>query len=239
MMNRRTALKTGAVGVAAMATALRPSPILAQPQTPDGPFKLAPLPYPFDALEPHIDAQTMEIHHDRHHAAYVRGLNQAVSQAPRLAGRSLEDLLSGLDQLPDQVRNAVRNHGGGHHNHTLFWSMLNARGGGKPKGELASALDTQFGGFDGFQDQLTKAAMGRFGSGWAWLTLDRNRKLMIESTANQDSPLSEGRTPLLGIDVWEHAYYLKYQNRRADYVTAFFKIIDWEFVQKQYQTALA
>ncbi|MCL4179323.1 MAG: superoxide dismutase [Verrucomicrobia bacterium] len=239
MMNRRQALKTGAIGLVAMAAPFSASTLQAQNQPPTGPFKLAPLPYPLDALEPHIDAKTMEIHHGRHHAAYVNGLNQAVSQIPGLAQRSLEQLLSELNQVPDQVRTAVRNHGGGHHNHTLFWSMLSRNGGGKPKGELASALDTHFGSFDGFQDLLTKAALGRFGSGWAWLTLDRSRKLTVESTPNQDSPLSEGRTPLLGIDVWEHAYYLKYQNRRADYVTAFFKIVNWEFVQERYRTALA
>jgi superoxide dismutase, Fe-Mn family len=238
MMNRRSALRTGALGVAAIATALRPNPVLAQTQPAGGPFTLPPLPYPFDALEPHIDARTMEIHHDRHHAAYVSGLNQAVGKSPALAGRSIEDLLSGLTELPEAVRTAVRNHGGGHHNHSLFWNMLSPRGS-KPTGELASALDSQFGSFDGFQDQLTKAATGRFGSGWAWLTLDRSRKLMVESTANQDSPLAEGRTPLLGVDVWEHAYYLKYQNRRADYVAAVLKIIHWDFVHELYRAAMA
>jgi Fe-Mn family superoxide dismutase len=239
MMNRRQALKTGALGFAAAAVSLPGSTLIAQNQNADGPFKLPPLPYPVDALEPHIDAKTMEIHHDRHHAAYVRGLNQAVGQNATWAKRPIEELLAKLDQVPDQIRTAVRNHGGGHHNHTLFWSMLSGRGGGKPTGQLASALDTHFGSFDGFQDQFTKAAVGRFGSGWAWLTVDQGRKLLVESTPNQDSPLSEGRSPLLGLDVWEHAYYLKYQNRRADYIAAFFNIINWEFVQERYRSALA
>jgi superoxide dismutase, Fe-Mn family len=239
MMNRRSALKTGAWGVAAMATALRGDSVQAQTQASGGPFTLPPLPYAFDALEPHIDAKTMEIHHGRHHAAYVNGLNQAMAKTPALAGKSIEELLSGLAQVPESVRTAIRNHGGGHHNHSLFWKLLSPRGGAKPQGELASALDSQFGSLDGFQDQITKAAMGRFGSGWAWLTLDRNGKLMVESTANQDSALSEGRTPLLGIDVWEHAYYLKYQYRRADYVAAVLKIIDWDFVQERYRAAQA
>ncbi len=238
-MNRREALKNGVLGVAAVAAVLRPGLVLAQSQTPDGPFTLPPLPYPADSLEPHIDAQTMQIHHDRHHAGYVRGLNQAVASTPGLAGRSIENLLAGLNQLPEQVRSAIRNSGGGHYNHTLFWNMLSPRGGGQPTGELASALDTHFGSFDAFQDQLTKAAMGRFGSGWAWLTIGPNHKLVIESTPNQDSTLSGGRTPLLGIDVWEHAYYLKYQNRRADYISAFFKIIHWDYVQERYRSALA
>jgi Fe-Mn family superoxide dismutase len=237
MMNRRQALKTGALGFAA-AVSFPTSTLVAQSQNAEGPFKLPPLPYPADALEPHIDAKTMEIHHDRHHAAYVRGLNQALAAQPAWAKRSVEELLASLDQVPDQIRTAVRNHGGGHHNHTLFWSML-SRNGGKPRGTLASALDTAFGSFDAFQDQFTKAALGRFGSGWAWLTVGQDRKLAVESTANQDSPLSQGRSPLLGLDVWEHAYYLKYQNRRADYVAAFFNIINWDFVQERYQSAPA
>ena len=242
MMNRRTALKTGALGVASIATVLQSNPLISQTQAAqaaNGTFTLPSLPYPADALEPHIDARTMEIHHGKHHAAYVNGLNQAVVKTPSLAGRSIEELLTGLNQVPEAVRTAIRNHGGGHHNHTLFWQMLSPRVGGKPTGELASALDSEFGSLDGFQEQLTKAATSRFGSGWAWLTLDRNGKLLVESTPNQDSPLSDGRTPLLGIDVWEHAYYLKYQNRRADYVAAALKLINWDFVQEQFRAAKA
>lgn len=230
-ISRRHALKQTAM--AAAATLAIP---LAQGAEAPAPFKLPPLAYATDALEPHIDAQTMQIHHDRHHAAYVAGLNKAVASAPSLAGKSVEQLLAGLPQVPEEVRGAVRNHGGGHANHTLFWRLLK-KNGGKPSGELLKAIDKSFGNATSCQEKLTDAALKQFGSGWAWLSVDAAGQLKVESTANQDSPLSSGRTPLLGIDVWEHAYYLKYQNRRADYVTAIFNVIDWDVVAENYLAA--
>lgn len=202
------------------------------------PFSLPPLPYPYDALEPHIDAKTMQIHHTGHHAAYVRNLNAAVSKHPELARKAVEELLADLNALPADVRTAIRNNGGGHANHTLFWQIMSPKGGGQPRGELAKAIENAFGSFARFQEQFISTAMGVFGSGWAWLTVDRNKQLRIEPTPNQDTPLSEGRTPILGIDVWEHAYYLKYQNRRAEYVKAFQNVIDWDRVAEFYQRAL-
>ncbi len=202
------------------------------------PFSLPPLPYPYDALEPHIDARTMQIHHTGHHAAYVRNLNAAVAKHPDLARKSVEELLADLNALPTDVRTAIRNNGGGHANHMLFWQIMSPKGGGEPRGELAKAIEKAFGSFARFQEQFVSAAMGVFGSGWAWLTVDRNRQLRVEPTPNQDTPLSEGRTPILGIDVWEHAYYLKYQNRRAEYVKAFQNVIDWDRVAEFYRRAL-
>jgi len=199
---------------------------------------LPPLGYDAEALEPHIDAQTMKIHHDKHHATYVQNLNKAVADFPDLAAKSVEELLRDLPGLPEKVRNAIKNHGGGHYNHTLFWQLLKVNNGGKPSGELAKALDAKFGGFTGFETEFQKAAMGIFGSGWAWLTLD-GKSLKLETTPNQDTPLTAGRFPLLGLDVWEHAYSLKYQNRLVDYVAAFAKIIHWDFVSERYQKAIS
>lgn len=230
MMNRRQALQTMALGIAALGVTSRDRVRAESAET----FELPPLPYPADALEPHIDARTMEIHHGRHHAAYVAGLNRAVQEAPGLRGRSIEDLLIGLQQVPDAVRTAVRNHGGGHHNHLLFWQMLSPKGGGEPRGELATAITRQFGGFEAFKAEFTRVAMGQFGSGWGWLTMTPDRQLRVEGTANQDSPLSRNRIPLLGVDVWEHAYYLRYQNRRGDYVAAFFNVINWDYVAERF-----
>ncbi len=204
------------------------------PTTPPGPHTLPPLPYAFDALEPYIDAQTMQIHHDRHHAAYVSNLNNALASFPELAQRPVEGLLRDLGAIPESVRTAVRNNGGGHANHTLFWQALAKEGPRQPVGELAKAMDARFGNFGAFQDQLTRAAMSVFGSGWAWLTVGPDRQLAIVPTSNQDTPLSAGHTPLLGLDVWEHAYYLKYQNRRADYVAALHNVINWDFVSSRY-----
>ena len=198
---------------------------------------LPQLPYAYDALEPHIDARTMEIHHTKHHAGYVTNLNAAVDGHP-LGNPSAEDLVAAIHTLPEQIRTAVRNHGGGHANHSLFWSVMSGQGGGQPKGELAKAIDEQLGGYDHFAEQLTTAALGRFGSGWAWLSLDGDKSLVVETTPNQDSPLMLGHTPILGVDVWEHAYYLKYQNRRADYLKAFFNVIHWEAVTERYQQAV-
>lgn len=191
-------------------------------------YELPPLGYAYNALEPHIDARTMEIHHSKHHAAYIAKVNAAIA-GTALESKSVEDLISDLAGVPDAIRGVVRNHGGGHANHTFFWTIMSPQGGGEPSGELAAAIQQTFGGFAAFKQQFSDAAANRFGSGWAWLSYD-NGKLLVESTANQDSPLMEGRVPLLGVDVWEHAYYLHYQNRRPDYVNAFFNVIDWKAV---------
>jgi Fe-Mn family superoxide dismutase len=194
-------------------------------------FTLEALPYSFDALEPHIDAKTMEIHHDKHHATYVTKLNAAIDTLPAFQEKSLEELLRNLDALPESARGAVRNHGGGHHNHSLFWKVLSPKGGGEPGGALLHALEAGFGSFGAFKEQFSAAAANLFGSGWAWLAADGQKKLSILSLPNQDSPLSKGLVPLLGLDVWEHAYYLKYQNRRPDYIAAFWNLVDWKRVE--------
>jgi superoxide dismutase, Fe-Mn family len=195
---------------------------------------LPPLPYPPDALEPFIDAQTMTLHHDKHHKAYVDNLNKALAGSPKLMELSVEQLVSDVDTVPSDLRSAVRNQGGGHANHSLWWPSLKKNGGSQLSGELAKAIDAKFNSFSAFQDQLTKAAVGVFGSGWAWLLLGKNGAIEIATTPNQDSPLMTGKYPVLGIDVWEHAYYLKYQNRRADYVKAFWSVVNWEFVNERY-----
>jgi Fe-Mn family superoxide dismutase len=194
------------------------------------PFTLPDLPYAFNALEPHIDAKTMEIHHGKHHATYVSKLNAALEKAPSFQGKPIEEILKQLDSIPADIRTAVRNHGGGHHNHSLFWKMLSPKGGGKPSGDLAAAVDKSFGSFDAFKEQFGNAAANLFGSGWAWLCADGAGKLVVTALPNQDSPLSQGLKPLLGLDVWEHAYYLKYQNKRPDYIAAFWNVISWEQV---------
>jgi len=191
--------------------------------------QLPPLPYDFAALEPHIDAQTMQIHHGKHHAAYVTNLNAALEKHPALQGKSAEELIASLASLPEDIRTAVRNNGGGHVNHTMFWQIMGPGKGGAPTGQIGDVIKNTFGGFDAFRDQMNKAGMGRFGSGWAWL-VDNGGKLAIESTANQDNPIMEGKKPILGIDVWEHAYYLKYQNRRADYLGAWWNVVNWDAV---------
>ncbi|MCB9851359.1 MAG: superoxide dismutase [Phycisphaerales bacterium] len=200
-------------------------------------FELPPLPYDYNALEPHIDEQTMRIHHDKHHQAYISKANAALEGHPDLASKSVEDLLRGLGSLPDSIRGAIRNHGGGHSNHSVFWTIMKPGGGGAPRGELASAIDSTFGGFDGFKEKFAAAAGGQFGSGWAWLSVESSGKLHLGGYANQDSPYIENRTPLLGIDVWEHAYYLKYQNRRPDYITAWWNVVNWDAVAKRYAAA--
>jgi Fe-Mn family superoxide dismutase len=200
-------------------------------------FQLPALPYATNALEPHIDARTMEIHHTKHHQAYVNGLNTALEGQAALTSKSVEDLLRGISTVPETIRQAVINHGGGHANHSLFWQTLSGSGGGKPSGDLAAAIDKAFGGFDGFKDTFAKAATTRFGSGWAWLTIDGSKQLTVFSTPNQDSPYMQGHTPLLGLDVWEHAYYLNYQNRRPDYIAAFWNIVNWPFVAERYMKA--
>ncbi|MGL6456491.1 superoxide dismutase [Aeromonas caviae] len=200
---------------------------------------LPALPYAYDALEPHIDAKTMEIHHSRHHQTYVTNLNAALADLPELAALPLEALLTRIDSLPAQVQGAVRNHGGGHANHSLFWQVMSPQGGGEPDGELAAAIERDLGGLEAFKQSFTQAALSRFGSGWAWLVVDGRGKLQVVSSANQDSPLMEGLTPILGLDVWEHAYYLKYQNKRPDYIAAFYNVIDWDEVARRYVAALA
>src|SRR5256885_795940 len=266
MMTRRQALKTTALATAAVATVrgaiaqdkvLPPvpghanQPLITTALT--GPFTLPPLPYVFDALEPHIDARTMEIHHDRHHKAYVDNLNKAVADAPELAKKSVEDLLKDLNSVPEKIRAAIRNHGGGHYNHSLFWQTMKKDGGGEPKAELAKAIETNFGNFTDFKTKFSEAATKVFGSGWAWLVLD-GKELKIESLPNQDSPISPSlqpteindslgkkltmihpsHQPILGLDVWEHAYYLKYQNKRADYIAAWWNVVNWDFVAERY-----
>jgi Fe-Mn family superoxide dismutase len=201
-------------------------------------YTLPPLPYDFAALEPYIDAQTMQIHHDKHHQAYVTNLNNALKDHPDFLGKPIDELLKGIDQIPEAARTAVRNNGGGHANHSLFWLTLKPGGGsGTPTGAIGEAITAELGGFDAFKEAFTKAATTRFGSGWAWLVLGKDGKLAVLSLPNQDSPYMEGQTPLLGLDVWEHAYYLKYQNRRPEYITAFWNIVDWDAVNKSYQAA--
>jgi Fe-Mn family superoxide dismutase len=199
------------------------------------PFSLPPLPYPTDALEPHIDKMTMEIHHGKHHNAYVTNLNKALESAPNLASKTVEELLANNCAIvPENIRTAVRNNGGGHLNHSMFWTIMGPKGGGQPGGKLAEAIKSTFGGFDQLKEKINAAGVGRFGSGWAWLVRDGSGKLDVISTANQDSPLMEGKFPVMGVDVWEHAYYLKYQNRRPDYLAAWWNAVNWAEVEKRF-----
>jgi Fe-Mn family superoxide dismutase len=255
MINRRTAIKhLGGVASAlllskglrgqapaAMPAASAPPPAAAPAvlpaAAPSGPFSLPPLPYAYDALEPYLDAATMHLHHDKHHQAYVNNLNLAVAAHPKLAGKTVEELVANLSTLPDAARTAVRNQGGGHANHSLLWLTLGKPGGGPataPMGELAKAIDTRFGSFAAFEEKLTAAALSVFGSGWAWLVKQPDGAVAIETTPNQDSPLSAGHKPILALDVWEHAYYLKYQNKRVDYVKAYYQVLNWEFASAQF-----
>jgi superoxide dismutase, Fe-Mn family len=235
MMTRREALRRTALFSAAVTASALPRALQGQAApAPTGPFKLPPLPYPFDALEPHLDARTMEIHHDRHHAAYVANLNKAVAGHPKLEKWTIDQVLRNLDEVPEAIRVTVRNNGGGHYNHSLFWQMMKKGGGGEPKGALARAIDKKFSSFTKFKEEFTGAAMKVFGSGWAWLVADGS-DVQVVSTPNQDSPLTRGQIPLLGIDVWEHAYYLKYQNKRADYINAFYNVINWDFVAERFE----
>jgi len=201
-------------------------------------YTLPKLPYAYDALEPNIDAQTMEIHYTKHHQTYINNVNAALEGAG-LPFPPVEELVAGIDKLPEAVRGVVRNNGGGHANHSLFWTVMSPKGGGKPSGKLAAAIDADVGGFDAFKEAFTKAAISRFGSGWAWLSVTPAKKLVVESTGNQDSPLMTGNTPILGLDVWEHAYYLKYQNRRPEYIAAFYNVVDWNEVARRYEAAIA
>ncbi|WML45320.1 superoxide dismutase [Neobacillus sp. PS3-40] len=199
-------------------------------------FELPQLPYAYDALEPHIDKETMNIHHSKHHNAYVTNLNNALQGQDALLSKSVEEVIANLDAVPESARTAVRNNGGGHANHSLFWQILSPNGGGEPTGDLADAINKKFGSFESFKEEFGKAAATRFGSGWAWLAVN-NGELEVTSTPNQDSPVMEGKTPILGLDVWEHAYYLKYQNRRPEYVTSFWNVVNWDEVSKRYNTA--
>jgi superoxide dismutase, Fe-Mn family len=199
-------------------------------------FELPQLPYAYDALEPHIDKETMNIHHTKHHNTYVTNLNNALQGNEELLAKSVEEVISNLDAVPDAARTAVRNNGGGHANHSLFWQILSPNGGGAPTGELADAINSKFGSFESFKEEFAKAATTRFGSGWAWLSVS-NGELEVSSTPNQDSPLMEGKTPILGLDVWEHAYYLNYQNRRPDYIGSFWNVVNWDEVSKRYSAA--
>jgi superoxide dismutase, Fe-Mn family len=201
----------------------------------EGPFKLPPLPYSYDALEPYIDTQTMQIHHDKHHSAYVDNLNKALSKYPNLTDKSLEYLLANLEVLPATIKEAVRNNGGGHYNHSLFWTIMGKNKGGEPKGKLKQDIEKTFGSFENFKKEFKAAALGQFGSGWAWLIKDKYNKLMIVTTPNQDSPIMMGISPIMGLDVWEHAYYLKYQNKRGDYIDNWWNVVNWDEIEKRYK----
>lgn len=201
------------------------------------PFELPPLPYAYNALEPHIDEMTMRIHHDRHHGTYVANLNKALESAPALQSKAIHELLRDLNAVPENIRTAVRNNGGGHYNHTMFWEIMKPGGPNAPAGDLASAIDATFGSVDKLKEAINAAGAARFGSGWAWLVLGKDGKLAVTSTPNQDCPLMDGQTPILGVDVWEHAYYLKYQNRRADYLAAWWNVVNWAEVGARYSKA--
>lgn len=209
------------------------------PDTGTGPFKLEPLPYAFSALEPHIDARTMEIHWGKHHATYVKNLNDIATKEPSIAGKTPEYLVQNINAIPESVRTAIRNNGGGHYNHTLFWKLMKPNGGGEPTGALAEKIRADFGSFSAFQTQFNEAGTKRFGSGWVWLVRGRDGKLAIVSTPNQDNPLMDGQFPILGNDVWEHAYYLKYQNRRADYLKAWWNVVNWQAVGERFNSGRA
>jgi superoxide dismutase, Fe-Mn family len=231
-VTRRQLLLSAGAGAAALALA----PLSTWAADDAKGFTLPKLPYDYDALEPSIDAETMKIHHDRHHKAYVDNLNKALAGNQELLGKSIEDIIRNLKDIPENIRTAVRNNGGGHLNHSMFWLMMAPKKGGQPTGALAKAIDDAFGSFDKFHQQLSTAAVTRFGSGWGWLVVDQG-KLKVLSTANQDSPLSNGQIPILGVDVWEHAYYLKYQNKRPDYVKAWWNVVNWADAAKRFEAA--
>ena len=201
-------------------------------------YELPPLPYPFDALEPQIDAKTMEIHHDKHHQAYITNANNALKDHPELASKPVDELIANLSVVPEAIRGAVRNNAGGHSNHSFFWKILGPNAGGEPKGDLAEAIKSTFGGFEQFKEKIQAAGAGRFGSGWAWLVVNKEGKLEVISTPNQDSPIMDGLKPVFGVDVWEHAYYLKYQNRRPDYLKAIWAVVNWDVVGQYYEAAV-
>ncbi len=233
-MNRRKFLKQVGFSVAGAVAASKLGSLAFADDPKPTEFELPKLPYEYDSLEPHIDAKTMEIHHSKHHAAYVKNLNTALAKHPELHPKSVEELVAGLKSVPEDIRAAVQNNGGGHANHSLFWSVMKKDGGGEPKGDLAKAMEGAFGNFAALKEKMNDAAMKRFGSGWAWLVVGKDGKLVVISTANQDSPLTDGRRPILGVDVWEHAYYLKYQNRRADYLAAWWSVVNWDEVAARF-----
>jgi Fe-Mn family superoxide dismutase len=208
-------------------------------QATDEPFKMTPLPYAYDALEPYIDAETMKFHHDKHYAAYIQNLNSAINKYPNLKNKPAEDLIRNLDSLPKDIRKAVRNNGGGYINHKMFWEIMKPNGGGKPTGKIAEAITANFKTFEAFKEEFNNAGKTRFGSGWTWLVLDKNGKLKVISTANQDSPLMQGLYPIMGNDVWEHAYYLKYKNNRGEYLNQWWNVVNWNEINKRYKQAKA
>ncbi len=208
-------------------------------KTESGVIKLSPLPYAYDALEPHIDAETMRFHHDKHHAGYVKNLNAALKKHPELKDKNIEDLLRDLESVPSDIRRTVRNNGGGHVNHSMFWEIMGPNAGGEPTGAIAEAIKKEFGSFEKLQEEFNNAGKSRFGSGWAWLVLGNNQKLEVMTTANQDSPFSEGKYPIMGNDVWEHAYYIKYRNRRAEYLKAWWNVLNWDEINKRFAKAVA
>jgi superoxide dismutase, Fe-Mn family len=236
-IDRRNFLLLAGAGAIATAFGVLPKFALAQ-DTPSGPFTLPPLPYDYNALEPYIDAETMTFHHDKHHAAYIKKLNEAVGKYPELASRSAEDLLKNLSSLPKDIQSTVRNNGGGHVNHTMFWQIMSPDGGGQPTGSIAQAITQAFGSFKAFQEQFNDAGAKQFGSGWAWLVLDGNKQLKVMGLPNQDSPLMEGMSPIMGNDVWEHAYYLTYRNKRDEYLKNWWNVVNWEEIDKRYAAAL-
>jgi len=238
MLDRRELMKVMGATALSSAFGLHLNASAEPPQQATAPYSVPLLPYGYDALEPYIDTQTMHLHHDKHHAAYVKNLNAALADYPELGKLSPDDLVRHLDKVPESIHTAVRNNGGGHANHSFFWQMMQKNAPRQPSADLAKEIDKKFGSFSAFQEQFTKAAMTVFGSGWAWLSLNEKKELSIETTPNQDSPWMGGRTPIVGIDVWEHAYYLKYQNVRADYIAAFYKVISWDFASEQYQSGL-
>jgi Fe-Mn family superoxide dismutase len=239
-LNRRNFLVLLGSTTGAAALGLFSKDSLAQPTTGEQkPFAVVPLPYAYNALEPHIDEETMQFHHDKHYVAYTTKLNEAVNKYPQLANKSAEEIIGDLDSLPEDIRTTVRNNGGGYVNHTMFWQIMAPNAGGQPTGELAKAIDNAFGSFDEFKTAFNDAGSKQFGSGWSWLVLDKNKQLKVMSTPNQDSPLMMGMYPIMGNDVWEHAYYLKYRNDRAKYLEAWWNVVNWDEVNKRYQQAMA
>jgi Fe-Mn family superoxide dismutase len=237
-VNRRRFLKQAGATACAVAVGTKALHQTALAQAAAAGFTLPPLPYAYNALEPSIDEETMKIHHDKHHQAYINNLNMALQAHPSLLSKPIESILKDLDKLPEDIRKAVRNNGGGHYNHTLFWTIMGPGKGGEPTGELAQAITSTFTSLANFKEAFTKAAVTNFGSGWAWLSVDGHKKLVLEALPNQDSPLSSGKTPIVGVDVWEHAYYLKYKNLRPDYVKAWWNVVNWDAVSKNFQMAM-
>lgn len=240
VLNRRNFLLLSGASISTIALGTFAKTSLAQSlDGSDGPFELTPLPYDYNALEPYIDEETMRFHHDKHYAGYTKNLNKAVSAYPELASKSPEDILRDFDNVPEDIATTIRNNGGGYVNHKMFWEIMSPDGGGEPTGELASAINDSFGSFEAFKEEFNTAGSQQFGSGWAWLVLDGNNQLQVMGTANQDSPLMNGMSPIMGNDVWEHAYYLKYRNARGEYLNQWWNVVNWDEVNNRYQQALA